>query len=92
MSNKLALLQKKTSAVFQKMDALHSETDDVQHSIDDLHERMVPKQSDGAAKPYPIVAVVKKGIGRIGGQVGLESRAGCGTKFWIELPKTSFSS
>ena len=35
------------------------------------------------------LAVVKKGIERIGGSVGLESEPGRGTKFWIQLPKAS---
>jgi signal transduction histidine kinase len=32
------------------------------------------------------LALVKKGIERMNGQVGLESEAGKGSKFWIELP------
>ena len=32
------------------------------------------------------LALVKSGIERMGGQVGLESDLGKGTRFWIELP------
>ena len=32
------------------------------------------------------LAIVRKGIQRLGGQVGLESEEGKGTKFWVELP------
>ena len=31
------------------------------------------------------LAIVKKGTERLGGRVGLESREGLGSKFWIEL-------
>lgn len=33
------------------------------------------------------LAIVRKGIIRLGGQVGLESNLGQGSKFWIELPQ-----
>jgi len=33
------------------------------------------------------LAIVRKGIQRLGGQVGLESAPGQGSKFWIELAK-----
>jgi signal transduction histidine kinase len=33
------------------------------------------------------LSIVRKGIERMGGQVGLESRPGQGTRFWIDLPK-----
>jgi len=33
------------------------------------------------------LAVVRKGVERMGGSVGLESEAGKGSRFWIELPK-----
>jgi signal transduction histidine kinase len=32
------------------------------------------------------LAIVRKGIERLGGQVGLESELGQGSRFWIELP------
>jgi PAS domain S-box-containing protein len=33
------------------------------------------------------LAIVRKGVARLGGKVGLESIPGSGTKFWIELSK-----
>lgn len=33
------------------------------------------------------LALVRKVIHRMGGNVGLESSPGAGTKFWVELPK-----
>ena len=32
------------------------------------------------------LAIVKRGIERMGGRVGVESEAGGGSNFWIELP------
>jgi signal transduction histidine kinase len=32
------------------------------------------------------LAIVKKAVERMGGEVGLESEPGKGSKFWIELP------
>lgn len=32
------------------------------------------------------LAIVKQGIQRMGGHVGVESRLGAGSRFWIELP------
>jgi signal transduction histidine kinase len=31
------------------------------------------------------LAIVQKGIGRLGGQVGVESTLGQGSRFWVEL-------
>jgi len=33
------------------------------------------------------LSIVRKGIERMGGKLGLESQPGKGTRFWIELPK-----
>jgi len=33
------------------------------------------------------LAIVKKGVERMGGRVGVESNPGAGSKFWIELPQ-----
>ncbi|PYK98787.1 MAG: two-component sensor histidine kinase, partial [Verrucomicrobia bacterium] len=33
------------------------------------------------------LAIVQKGVERLGGRVGLESAEGQGSKFWIELKK-----
>jgi PAS domain S-box-containing protein len=33
------------------------------------------------------LAIVKKGIERLGGRVGVESQVGHGSRFWIELPR-----
>jgi PAS domain S-box-containing protein len=33
------------------------------------------------------LAIVRKGIERMGGRLGVESKAGDGSRFWIELPK-----
>ena len=35
------------------------------------------------------LAIVKRGVERIGGRVGVESEAGAGSNFWIELPVVS---
>jgi PAS domain S-box-containing protein len=35
------------------------------------------------------LSIVRKGIERMGGKVGLESDTGKGTRFWIELPKAA---
>ncbi|HEU5200902.1 MAG TPA: ATP-binding protein, partial [Ktedonobacterales bacterium] len=34
------------------------------------------------------LAIVKKGIERMGGRVGVESRLEAGSRFWVELPYT----
>ena len=33
------------------------------------------------------LAIVRKGVERMGGSVGLESALGTGSRFWIELPR-----
>ena len=33
------------------------------------------------------LAIVRKGVERMGGEVGIESQANLGSRFWIELPK-----
>ena len=33
------------------------------------------------------LAIVRKGVERMGGGVGIESQANGGSRFWIELPK-----
>lgn len=38
------------------------------------------------------LAIVRTGVERMGGRVGLESAVGSGTRFWIELPKPELSS
>ncbi|RUR80804.1 ATP-binding protein [Chlorogloeopsis fritschii PCC 9212] len=35
------------------------------------------------------LAIVRKGVERMGGRVGLESELGQGSRFWIELPKAT---
>lgn len=33
------------------------------------------------------LAIVRRGVGRLGGRVGVECQTGAGSRFWIELPK-----
>ncbi|MBD2567095.1 CHASE3 domain-containing protein [Anabaena lutea] len=37
------------------------------------------------------LAIVRKGIERMGGQVGVESHVNQGSRFWLELPKANFN-
>ena len=38
------------------------------------------------------LAIVRKGVERMGGQVGLESQSEHGTRFWVELPADTRST
>ena len=38
------------------------------------------------------LAIVSKGAERMGGRVGVESKAGEGSRFWLELPRGSESA
>lgn len=49
-----------------------------------VFERLNPTQYGGTGIG---LAIVRKGIERMGGEIGLESAPGQGTRFWIELPK-----
>jgi PAS domain S-box-containing protein len=37
------------------------------------------------------LAIVRKGVARLGGRVGLESTPGEGSRFWVELPRSGWS-
>jgi signal transduction histidine kinase len=37
------------------------------------------------------LAIVRKGMERLGGRVGVESQLGQGSRFWIELPKSQMN-
>lgn len=52
--------------------------------IFDAFERLDPK--GGYAGTGIGLAIVKQGMQRMGGRVGVESRPGCGSRFWLELP------
>jgi signal transduction histidine kinase len=49
-----------------------------------IFERLCPKQFPGTGIG---LAIVQKGIERMGGKVGLESTPGQGSLFWLELPR-----
>ncbi|PMB44642.1 ATP-binding protein [Fischerella thermalis CCMEE 5330] len=38
------------------------------------------------------LAIIKRGIERMGGRVGVESQLGQGSRFWIELPQDDSNS
>jgi len=52
-----------------------------------LFERLHGKEYSGTGIG---LSIVRKGVERMGGRVGLESAAGPGTRFWIELPRAEF--
>lgn len=37
------------------------------------------------------LAIVRKGVERLGGRVGVESQPGKGSSFWVDLPKSTIS-
>lgn len=58
---------------------------EIQHKIFDLFERGHPStQYEGTGIG---LAIVRKAVQRMGGQVGVESEPGRGSRFWIQLPK-----
>ena len=59
---------------------------DHQHQIFKLFTRLHGEQYPGTGVG---LAIVEKGIERMGGRVGVESRAGSGARFWFELRKAN---
>jgi signal transduction histidine kinase len=57
----------------------------------EYHERIfrVFERLNGAKHPGTGIglSIVRKGVERMGGKVGVESAPGTGSRFWIELPK-----
>ena len=49
-----------------------------------VFERLHAKEYSGTGIG---LSIVRKGIERMGGRVGLESVPGKGSRFWVELPK-----
>ncbi|MCM0081515.1 PAS domain S-box protein [Geomonas sp. Red32] len=58
-----------------------------QERIFNIFERLHPIES------YPGtgvgLAIVRRAVNRLGGRIGVESRAGEGSRFWIELPRAA---
>jgi signal transduction histidine kinase len=54
--------------------------DRVFHIFEQLNRKRYPGTGIG-------LSIVRKGVERMGGRVGLESEVGVGSQFWIELPK-----
>jgi signal transduction histidine kinase len=64
----------------------HQHQDRIWQVFERLHDRTIyPGSGIG-------LAIVKRAVTRMGGSYGVESEAGKGSTFWIELPKTSVHS
>jgi signal transduction histidine kinase len=74
--------------------------DDVRISVEDYGIGIAPQHHDRVFRAFERLhgveafpgtgmglAIVRKGIERLGGRVGVESAEGQGSRFWIELPR-----